>query len=108
MVNTPLAAALLAAHKERATGWLTLSAHGRTTKLALREGRVVDAEWGLGHHGVGAALLARGRIDAATLDVLWARGEAGKPDQETLLELGLLPSEAAKAQVLEGVRGLAA
>ena len=99
-----VAEALLEAHKQRASGWMTLTFWGRESKLLLKEGDVVGAQMGFGHQSALQGLLQSKKLTLSQLDALWARGDAGKADAETLEEVGASPTESAAQQVLAQVR----
>jgi hypothetical protein len=103
---TQVAEALFRAHEKKETGRLTLVAGGRTAELRLEKGDLVGAELGFGHQTMTQALLVAGKVDPARLDALWARGEAGALEPDTLEELGTSPQEARRVQLLAQVRSL--
>ncbi|MBL8952406.1 MAG: molecular chaperone DnaJ, partial [Myxococcaceae bacterium] len=102
-----VAEALLNAHKQRASGWLTLTFSGRESKLLLKEGDLVGAQMGFGHQSALQGLLQSKRLTLGQLDALWARGDAGKADAETLEEVGASAAETSTQAVLAQVRRLA-
>ncbi|TQF08427.1 hypothetical protein FJV41_49985, partial [Myxococcus llanfairpwllgwyngyllgogerychwyrndrobwllllantysiliogogogochensis] len=106
MIPSQAAEALYSAHKSRATGWLTLSAGGRESRLMLREGDLVGTRLGFGYQSPAQALLQSGLLSAEALDALWARGGAGAADEELLEEHGLERDAVVEQQVLAHVRRL--
>ena len=70
---SPVAEALFNAHKERASGWMTLTFWGRESKLLLKEGDLVGAQMGFGHQSVLQGLLQSKKLTLSQLDALWAR-----------------------------------
>ena len=106
MGNPQVVEALYRAYLDRATGWLTCTAHGRETRIPFREGSVVGTSLGsgFGWQGTVPALVQRKRLGLSQLDALWARGEASAGDSDTLDELGVDPAEAESARVLASIR----
>src|SRR5205823_1860099 len=102
------AEALYRAIKDKATGWITLSAQGRESQLLFEAGDLVGANIAFGYQSVAQSLLQDGAIRAAQLDAMWARGEGGRVDAESLVELGADPAGASVAQVLASVRSASA
>ncbi|MFZ5470323.1 MAG: tetratricopeptide repeat protein [Myxococcota bacterium] len=103
---SPLVETLYVAHKEKATGWMTVTALGRESQIVLKDGDVVGANVTLGFQGAAQALFQAGKVSAQQLDALWARGEAGRIRLDNLEELGASVEEAVTAQVLASVRRL--
>src|SRR5438105_3882498 len=99
------AEALYRAIKDKATGWVTLTAQGRESQLLFDQGDLVGANIAFGHQSLAQSLLQDGKIQAAQLDALWARGEGGRVDGESLSELGADSGAASALQVLASVRG---
>src|SRR5438874_5194928 len=97
---TAAAEALYRAIKDKATGWVTLSAQGRESQLLFEQGNLVGANVTFGHQSLAQALLQDRKIHAAQLDAMWARGEGGRVDAESLVELGADPAKASVTQVL--------
>src|SRR5689334_14517964 len=106
MAGPSIAQALLDAHQRKASGWMTVKTFGRDSKLLLKDGDLVGAQMGFGHQSVLQGLLQSKRINLSQLDALWARGEAGQTDGETLEELGTSAEEARVQQALANVRRL--
>ena len=104
MANAQVAEALFKAHTERATGWVTCVAHGRESRLAFQDGDLVDLELQFGFQAPLQALLASNQVSASQLDALWARGEAGSSDAETLGELGITSAQEWRERALASVR----
>src|SRR5262249_6504903 len=106
-MSSPVAEALFNAHRERASGWMTLTFWGRESKLLIKEGDVVGTQMGFGHQTVLQGLLQSRRMTLNQLDALWARGDAGRADPEALEEVGAATDDLASQQVLANVRKLA-
>ncbi|MBS1152368.1 MAG: DnaJ protein, partial [Myxococcaceae bacterium] len=106
MAGPSIAQALLDAHQRKASGWITVKTLGQDSKLTLKDGDLVGAQMGFGHQSVLQGLLQSRRINLSQLDALWARGEAGSADEETLEELGTSGEDARAQQALANVRRL--
>src|SRR5574341_2448323 len=73
LAHTPLAALLLAALNEKATGVLTVEHPQGTSRLYLRTGMPVGAQTFMGFRPLGQHLLQRGLIDMVALNESLAR-----------------------------------
>ncbi|MCC6337447.1 MAG: molecular chaperone DnaJ, partial [Myxococcales bacterium] len=104
MGNPQIAEALFSAHAARATGWLTCSSGGRESRLGFRDGQLVQVDLRFGFQAAAQALVQAGRIELFQLDALWARGEAGAVEAETLEELGVTLQDAEAARALASVK----
>ncbi|MEW6434700.1 MAG: molecular chaperone DnaJ, partial [Myxococcota bacterium] len=104
MGNLQIAEALFTAHAQRATGWLTCTARGRESRLGFRDGHLVALDLRFGFQAPVQALVQAGKLGLGQLDALWARGEAGSVDPETLEELGVSVADAERARALACVK----
>ncbi|MEW5738628.1 MAG: molecular chaperone DnaJ, partial [Myxococcota bacterium] len=104
MGNPQIAEALFNAHAARATGWLTCTAGGRESRLGFRDGQLVQVDLSFGFQAPAQALVQAGRIELFQLDALWARGEAGAVETETLEELGVSVQDMEAARALASVK----
>src|SRR4051812_32566136 len=86
---------------------MTLTFRGRESKLLLKAGDLVGAQMGFGHQTLLQGLLQSKRLSLNQLDALWARGDAGKADAETLEDVGASQAEHGSQHVLAQVRRLA-
>lgn len=102
-----VAEALYRAHKERATGYVRLQEAGRESSLALKDGELLGMELDFGFQSLAQSLLQGGWLDPGQLDALWARGEGGRLEAETLAELGITLSQATALHRLANLRRLA-
>lgn len=91
LARTPLAALLLAALNEKATGVLTVEHPKGTARLYLRTGMPVGAQTFLGFKPLGLHLLQRGRIDMMALNESLSRmAQTGQPQGRILVEMGAI------------------
>jgi tetratricopeptide (TPR) repeat protein len=98
--TTPLAAILLEALNERATGVLEVAHGGGTSRLWFRDGRPVGAQVFTGFRPLGHMLLQAGLIDIDALSrSLALMAETRRPQGELLVEMGVV-SPAAVDQAL--------
>ncbi|HEY6005701.1 MAG TPA: DUF4388 domain-containing protein [Anaeromyxobacter sp.] len=89
LAQTPLAAVLLEASIQRATGVLEVVHGGGTSRLWFRDGRPVGAQVFLGFRPLGMMLLQAGLIDIDALSrSLAAMAETKRPQGEILVEMG--------------------
>jgi len=89
LAQTPLAALLLEALNERATGVLEVAHGGGTSRLWFRDGRPVGAQVFVGFRPLGMMLVQAGKIDVETLSrSLALMAEQRRPQGEILVELG--------------------
>ncbi|WP_041453702.1 DUF4388 domain-containing protein [Anaeromyxobacter dehalogenans] len=87
--RTPLAAILLEALNERATGLLEVAHEGGTSRLWLRDGRPVGAQVVSGFRPLGLLLLQAGLIDIDALSrSLGLMASTRRPQGELLVEMG--------------------
>lgn len=89
LARTPLAAVLLEALNQRASGVLSVAHGGGVSRLFLREGRPVAAQVFTGFRPLGLMLLQAGLIDVDALSKsLQAMSDTGRPQGELLVEMG--------------------
>jgi curved DNA-binding protein CbpA len=89
LARTPLAALLLAALNEKATGVLTVEHPKGTSRLYLRTGMPVGAQTFMGFKPLGQHLLQRGLIDMMALSESLSRmAQTGQPQGRILVEMG--------------------
>ena len=94
LAATPLAAVLLAALNERATGVLEVAHGGGTSRLWFRDGRPVGAQVFAGFRPLGMMLLQAGKIDIDALSVsLSLMAKTRRPQGELLVEMGAVTPE---------------
>jgi curved DNA-binding protein CbpA len=94
LAQTPLAAVLLEALNERATGVLSVAHGGGTSRLWFRDGRPVGAQVFTGFRPLGHLLLQAGLIDIDALSrSLALLAETRKPQGELLVEMGAVSRE---------------
>ncbi|HEU4385322.1 MAG TPA: DnaJ domain-containing protein [Anaeromyxobacteraceae bacterium] len=99
LARTPLAALLLAALNEKATGVLTVEHPKGTARLYLRTGMPAGAQVFLGFKPLGQYLLQRGLIDIVALNESLVRmSQGGGPQGRILVEMGAIDQP-----TLEGV-----
>src|SRR3990172_4509213 len=95
LAEVPLAAVLIEALNQRATGVLTVSHGGGASRLFVRDGIPVGAQSFGGFNPLGRVLLAAGVIDVDVLgQSLAERARGGGPKGEGLIERG--PSRASR------------
>src|SRR5205085_6830738 len=93
--KAPLAALLVEALRERATGLLTLEHGAGMSKVYVRDGAPVGAQVFVGFQPLGQFLLARGLIDFEVLDRSLAElAKSGKRQGEFFVESGAITQEA--------------
>jgi curved DNA-binding protein CbpA len=91
LARTPLAAILLEALNQRATGVLEVAHGDGTSRLWLRDGRPVGAQVVAGIRPLGHLLLQAGLIDIDALSrSLAVMAERGRPQGEILVEMGVV------------------
>src|SRR5512145_2365399 len=91
LARTPLAALLLAALNEKATGVLTVEHPKGTARLYLRTGMPVGAQIFMGFKPLGQHLLQRGLIDMVALDESLARmAQTRQPQGSILVAMGAI------------------
>lgn len=94
LAQTPLAAVLLEALNQRATGVLEVAHGGGTSRLWFRDGRPVGAQVFVGFRPLGIVLVQSGKIDVDTLSRSLARvAETKRPQGEILVEMGAVTRE---------------
>ncbi len=94
LAQTPLAAVLLEALNQRATGVLEVAHGGGTSRLWFRDGRPVGAQVFVGFRPLGMMLVQSGKIDVDTLSRSLARvAETRRPQGEILVEMGVVGRE---------------
>ncbi len=94
LADVPLAAVLLDALNQRATGVLTVEHGGGASRLFLRDGKPVGAQSFGGFKPLGQALLAMGAIDVDALSQSLAEmARTGKQQGELLIEMGAVSRE---------------
>jgi tetratricopeptide (TPR) repeat protein len=91
LARTPLAALLLAALNEKATGVLTVEHPKGTARLYLRTGMPVGAQIFMGFRPLGQHLLQRGLIDMVALNESLARmAQTRQPQGSILVAMGAI------------------
>ena len=94
LAQVPLAAVLIEALNQRATGVLTVEHGGGTSRVYLRHGIPVGAQSFSGFRPLGQALLAAGLIDVDSLSRSLAEMAAsGRPQGEVLVATGAVTRE---------------
>ncbi len=94
LADVPLAAVLLDALNQRATGVLTVEHGGGASRLFLRDGKPVGAQSFGGFKPLGQALLAMGAIDVDALSQSLAEmARTGKQQGEVLIGMGAVSRE---------------
>jgi curved DNA-binding protein CbpA len=94
LARTPLAAVLLEALNQRATGVLEVAHGGGTSRLWFRDGRPVGAQVFAGFRPLGMMLLQKGSIDIDALSRSLSRmAETRRPQGEILVEMGAVTAE---------------
>lgn len=94
LAQVPLAAVLIEALNQRATGVLTVEHDGGKSRIFLRDGVPVGASSFTGFRPLGQALLAAGLIDVEALGRSLAEmARSGRPQGEVLVELGAVTRE---------------
>lgn len=102
LATVPLAAVLIQILNDRATGALQVDHDGGTSRIFVRDGIPVGSQSFTGFKPLGQILLARGRIDVATLnESLAGMAATGRPQGEVLVELGAV----SRAEVDEALTG---
>src|SRR5574341_756005 len=109
LARTPLAALLLAALNEKASGVLTVEHPRGTSRLYLRTGMPVGAQTFMDFKPLGQHLLQRGLIDIATLNESLARmASTGPPPGRILVEMGAIDEPALESALAEQQAGYVA
>jgi hypothetical protein len=94
LAEVPLAAVLIEALNQRATGVLTVSHGGGASRLFVRDGIPVGAQSFGGFNPLGRVLLAAGAIDVDVLgQSLTEMARSGRQQGEVLIEMGAVTSE---------------
>ena len=94
LAEVPLAAVLIEALNQRATGVLTVSHGGGASRLFVCGGIPVGAQSFGGFNPLGRVLLAAGAIDVDVLGQSLAEmARSGRPQGEVLIEMGAVTSE---------------
>jgi curved DNA-binding protein CbpA len=94
LAQVPLAAVLIEALNQRATGVLTFEHGGGASRVFLRDGIPVGAQSSAGFKPLGQALLAAGLIDVDALGrSLTEMAASGRPQGDVLVELGAVTRE---------------
>lgn len=94
LATVPLAAVLIQILNDRATGGLEVHHDGGTSRIFVRDGIPVGSQSFTGFKPLGQILLARGRIDVATLnESLAGMAATGRPQGEVLVEIGAVARE---------------
>src|SRR3954462_13577332 len=99
MPATQVAEALYRAFQQKESGRLTLVAGARRAELRLSEGNLVEAKVAFGHQSMAQSLLLAEKLKPSQLDALWARGEGGVLEPESLDEIGAVAEEAERLQL---------
>lgn len=106
LARTPLAALLLAALNEKATGVLTVEHPKGTARLYLRTGMPVGAQVFMGFKPLGQYLLQRGLIDIVALNESLSRmAQGGGPQGRILVEMGSIDQATLEASLAEQQAG---
>jgi tetratricopeptide (TPR) repeat protein len=104
--ETPLAAILLEALNERASGVLEVAHGGGTSRLWFRDGRPAGAQVFTGFRPLGMMLLQAGLIDIDALSRSLARmAETRRPQGEILVEMGAVSAEDVSGALAEQQAG---
>jgi curved DNA-binding protein CbpA len=94
LAEVPLAAVLIEALNQRATGVLTVSHGGGASRLFVRDGIPVGAQSFGGFNPLGRVLLAAGAIDVDVLGQSLAEmARSGRQQGAVLIEMGAVTSE---------------
>ncbi len=102
LAHTPLAAVLLEALNQRATGVLEVVHGGGTSRLWFRDGRPVGAQVFAGFKPLGMMLLQAGLIDIDALSKSLAlMAETKRPQGAILVEMGVVSEDAVGRMLAE-------
>ncbi|HYQ82021.1 MAG TPA: DUF4388 domain-containing protein [Anaeromyxobacteraceae bacterium] len=106
LARTPLAALLLEALNEKASGVLTVEHPSGTARLYLRTGMPVGAQVFMGFRPLGQYLLQRGIIDIVALNESLARmAQGGGPQGRILVEMGAIDQATLESALAEQQAG---
>jgi len=106
LARVPLAAVLIEALNERASGMLVIDHDGGASRIFLREGIPVGAQSFKGFQPLGQMLLARGRIDVQALnESLAGMAATGRRQGEVLVEIGAVTRDEVEALLTEQQQG---
>lgn len=109
LAHTPLAALLLAALNEKASGVLTVEHPKGTSRLYLRAGMPVGAQTFVDFKPLGQHLLQRGLIDITALNESLARmARTGQPQGRILVAMGAIDEPALESALAEQQAGYVA
>jgi len=106
LARVPLAAVLIGALNEQATGVVVVDHDGGASRIFLSEGVPVGAQCFTGFQPLGQMLLARGRIDVAALnESLAGMAATGRRQGEVLVEIGAVSPQEVDALLTEQQEG---
>jgi DnaJ-domain-containing protein 1 len=106
LAHTPLAALLIAALNEKASGVLTVDHPKGTSRLYLRTGMPVGAQTFMDFKPLGQHLLQRGLIDIVALnESLAGMARTGQPQGRILVEMGAIDQTALETALAEQQAG---
>ncbi len=106
LAQTPLAALLIAALNEKASGVLTVEHPRGTSRLYLRTGMPVGAQTFMDFKPLGQHLLQRGLIDIVALnESLVSMARTGQPQGRILVEMGAIDQAALETALAEQQAG---